>query len=264
MTDCNPAPSPCQANMIWSKSDCPDAPESEQACTQYRALIALANFISNWTRPDITYTVNKLCKFMSNPGKVHWQALKHLLRYLKGTREFGLTYEFSPSLVLGLHGYTDASYADCPDSSKSTIGYIFFYGNAPLSWYSKLHSFVTTSTNHSEYAALAQGAKEAQWYVYLFQQLEPQAVHTPVPLFVDNSGVISLLQNPVDHAANKHIRISCHYSRELMEEKTIAPQRVSSEANLADAFTKPLPIPAFKNVLPKYVRAPQQPTAIER
>ena len=193
---------------------------------------------------------------MSNPGSVHWQALKHLLRYLKGTRDVGLVYDFSIPCTLGLHGFTDASYADCPDTSKSTIGYVFYYGNAILSWYSKLHSFVTTSTNHAEYAALAQGAKEAQWFVFLFQQLDSKSQHTPVPIFVDNSGVISLLQNPVDHASNKHIRISCHYSRELTEEKVIAPQRVSSEENLADVFTKALPINTFRAIAPRLVLIP--------
>jgi hypothetical protein len=71
---------------------------------------------------------------------------------------------------------------------------------------------------------------------------------------VDNSGVISLIQNPVDHAANKHIRLSCHYTRELTEEKVIAPQRVPSEKNLADMLTKPFGVTAFKAVLRHYVQ----------
>jgi hypothetical protein len=65
---------------------------------------------------------------------------------------------------------------------------------------------LTTSTNHSEYAALGLGAKEAQWLVYLFEQLDPHDKHhQPVPIFVDNAGVVSLVLNPVDHQANKHI-----------------------------------------------------------
>jgi histone deacetylase 1/2 len=183
--DCNPAPTPCQAGAVFSKQDCPKIPDA-QDCTEYRKLIALANFV-------MSGRVNKLCKYMSNPGPVHWQALKHLLRYLKGSARSGLFYNFGqPSPVPGLHGFTDASYADCPDTSKSTIGYVFFYDGAILSWYSKLHIFVTTCTNHSEYAALAHGAKEAQWMVYLFNEVEPHAKHTPVPVFVDNSGVISM------------------------------------------------------------------------
>jgi len=130
--------------------------------------------------------------------------------------------------VTGLHGYTDASYADCPDSSKSTLGYVFYYGNAIISWYSKLHSFVTTSTNHSEYAALALGAKEAKWLGDLLREIDPLPAkpHLPVPIFGDSSGVIALVFNPVDHQANKHID---HHARELTKEGTIDPQRVASE-----------------------------------
>ena len=193
MMDCNPVITPCVPGMVWTNRDCPSTDEASNS-TQYRGLVALANFIANWTRPDITYTVNKLCKYMAKPGAVHWQALKHLLRYLKGSEHVGLYFNFDTP-VAGLHGYTDASHAD---TGKSTMGYIFFYGRAALSWYSKLHTYVTTCTNHSEYAALALGAKEAQWMVYLFNELEPLCTHAPVPLFVDNSGVIAL----VDHQAD--------------------------------------------------------------
>jgi hypothetical protein len=120
---------------------------------------------------------------------------------------------------------------------------VFFYGAAILSWFSKLHS------------ALAAGAKEAQWMVYLFSELESATKHTPVPLFVDNSGIVSMVFNPVDHQSNKHIRISCHYARELADHKVIAPQRVATDKNLADIFTKALGGVNFKALVGHYVRA---------
>src|SRR6478672_859582 len=104
----------------------------------------------------------------------------------------------------------------------------------------------------SSYAALASGAKEAQWLVYLFEELERQVKHTPVPIFVDNSGV--LVFNPVDHQSNKHIRLSCHYARELTELKVIAPQRVATANNLADFFTKSLGSPQFKSMIVSFVK----------
>jgi hypothetical protein len=94
--------------MVWTKKDSPVKQEAADVCTQYRALVALANFIANWTRPDITFVVNKLCKFMANPGPAHWQALKHLLRYLQGTKRQGLSYNFAECKIPGLHGFTDA------------------------------------------------------------------------------------------------------------------------------------------------------------
>jgi hypothetical protein len=90
--------------------------------------------------------------------------------------------------------------------------------------------------------------------VYLFEQLEQKVKHTPVPLFVDNSGVISLVFNPVDHQSNKHIRTSCHFARELTDLQVIAPQRVATEKNLADIFTKPLGGVAFRAMVGNLVR----------
>jgi hypothetical protein len=251
MSDCNPTPVPCQAGTTFSKKDCPDPPSAKS--TEYSSLIALANFLACWTRPDnvIAFVVNKLCKFMANPGDVHWQALKNLLRYLRGTKSKGLCFNFGTSgNVKGVHGYSDSSHADCPDTSRSTLAYVFYYSGAVLSWYSKLHTFVTTCTNHSEYAALFLAAKEAQWLVYLFEELETGQALTPIPIFVDSSGVVSLVFNPVDHQSNKHVRIACHYARELAEEKIIAPQRIPAEHNMADIFTKPLAALLFKQLLP--------------
>ena len=106
--------------------------------------------------------------------------------------------------MTGIHGYTDASYADCPDTARSTVAYVFFFSGAIVSWFSKLHTLVTTSTNHSEYVAFALGAKEAQWMIYLFSELESEVKHEPVPLYVDNSGVISLFTHIFNDLSRQH------------------------------------------------------------
>ena len=121
---------------MFSKKDCPTTPSPRT--TEYASLIALANYLACWTRPDIAFVVNKLCKFMSNPGDAHFQVLKHLLRYLKGTKHKGLNFDFShPSAsVAGLHGFSDSSHADCPDTMHSTLAYVFRLDDAVLSWFS--------------------------------------------------------------------------------------------------------------------------------
>ena len=256
MQDCNPAQTPCPAGTVFSKKDCPTTPSPRT--TEYASLIALANYLACWTRPDIAFVVNKLCKFMSNPGDAHFQVLKHLLRYLKGTKHKGLNFDFShPSAsVAGLHGFSDSSHADCPDTMHSTLAYVFRLDDAVLSWFSKLHTFVTSCTNHSEYAALFAAAKEAQWLVYLFQDFKLAGDLTPIPIYVDSSGVVSMVFNPVDHQSNKHVKIEYHYSRELTAQRVITPQRLPSAENVADAFTKPLAAPAFLAVVPKLVNNP--------
>ena len=264
LSNCNSAATPCVSGAVFTKADSPPVADKNDTTTDFRSLIAMANFISCWTRPDITFTVNKLCKFMSNPGETHWHMLKHLLRYLAGTRSNGITFNFSDVAkpdFCDVYGYSDSSFADCPDTSRSTLAYVFFFAGAILSWYSKLNTYVTTCTNHSEYNALALAAKEAEWLVLLFSQLLPNTPHTPVPILVDNSGVVSMVYNPVDHQSNKHVKIGCHYSRELTEGKIIIPQRVSSERNIADLFTKPLGVQPF-NKLASLVVAPK-PTHCE-
>ena len=252
MQDCNAAPTPCPAGTVFTNADCPATPSPRT--TEYASLVALANYLACWTRPDIAFVVNKLCKFMSKPGDAHFRILKHLLRYLKGSKQKGLLFDFSsPASVFGLHGFSDSSHADCPDTLHSTVAYIFRLDNAVLSWFSKLHSFATTCTNHSEYAALFNAAKEAQWLVYLFQEFKLAGQLTPIPIYVDSSGVVSMVFNPVDHQSNKHVKIEHHYSRELTALRVITPQRLPSAENVADAFTKPLATPAFLAVVPKLV-----------
>lgn len=255
MTGCNPASSPCPPGFVFSKKDCPQAATDNSTTSEFRSLIALANFISCWTRPDITFTVNKLCKYMSNPGAKHWGVLKQLIRYLNGTRLTGLHYDFGSGQLHSLRGFTDSSFADCVDSGRSTIAYSFFLGPAIISWYSKLNSYVTTCTNHSEYTALAHGAKECEWLVTLFKQLDGGYSHTPVPIFVDNSGTVAMVFNPVDHKSNKHVKIACHYTRELVADKILAPIRIPTADNIADIFTKPLGSTVFAKLSSTIVSA---------
>jgi hypothetical protein len=185
---------------------------------------------------------------MGNPGEVHWRGLKHLLRFMKGTMNWSLKFGMEEGSDGSLIGFSDSSFGDCVDTGRSTLAYVFTLGGAIISWYSKLNTFVTLSTNHSEYSALALAAREAEWLIMLFSDLDPGKTLTPVPILVDNSGVVSLVFNPVHHKANKNLRLSCHYARELTEARKILPKKVSTENNLADLFTKPLPLAAFSKL----------------
>jgi len=263
MLNCNAAKTPSPSGAIFSVADCPNDPATNKTTTEYRSLIALLNFISCWTRPDITFTVNKLCKFMSNPGESHWKQLKYLIRYMAGTQDWGLLYDMSVHEGPILRAFSDSSFGDCPDTGRSTLAHIFTYHGAIMSWYSKLNGFVTTCTNHSEYAALSLAAREAEWMITLFNDIEPLVVTTPLPIHVDNSGVVSLVFNPVAHQSNKHVKLSCHYARELTAAKLILPCKVSSQENLADLFTKPLPLAPFKKLASQIVHASNSTVVIQ-
>ena len=247
MVHCNPAPTPCVAGTVWTKLDCPEVPESVHSdMPNFRGLIALALFISVWTRGDVSYTVNKLCKFMSNPSDKHVAALKRLLRYFAGTKDHGLVYTRANAPTahspLGLHGTTDSSHMDCVDTSRSTIAFVFFLDECAISWYSKVHGYVTTCSNHSEYAALFVGSKEAFYLIGWLRPLQDflKLQLEPAPIYLDNDGAKALSQDPVGRFKNKHVRMAHHFTQELVAAGTIKTVEISTNDNCSDVLTKAL------------------------
>jgi hypothetical protein len=185
---------------------------------------------------------------MQNPGHDHIVALKRLLRYVKGTRDYGLRDDFSPSVKgtkTGIYGYYDAAHADCPDTYRSTMAHLFFFFGSPLSWQTKLHSFVTTSTNHSEYCAAAKAAREAKWWETTMTAIGFGRFVGPIDLFSDSKGAIAMTYNPVQRAASKHVDLADHYAREQQERGTITISHVGTKDMRADILTKPLPLVDF-------------------
>jgi hypothetical protein len=258
MVNCNPALTPCVAGFVWTKQDCPKVPlAAHPDMPNYRGLAALANFIARWTRGEASFTVHNCCKYMSNPGDKHVAALKRLLRYFAGTKDHGLVYTRSvkatPISPLGLHGATDSSHMDCVDSSRSTVAFVFFLDECAVSWYSKLHGYVTTCSNHSEYAALFVGSKEAFYLVSWLKPLQEvlQLQLEPAPIYLDNDGAKALSQDPVGTFKNKHVRMAHHFTQELVTSGVIKTLHIATGDNCADVLTKSLgpttfPLHAFR------------------
>ena len=174
------------------------------------------------------------------------RALKKGLRYLRGRTDLGLVYDFrkQPSRT-GLYGFFDASHADDVDTRKSTIAYVFFFSGCAISWKSKLHSFITTSTNHSELVAAAMASREAKFLWKFFGALNipiegGKADSGTIDLFADSMGVVSLSRNSILTSATKHMEIADFYVRELVARGIITVAHVPTEFMLADVLTKPL------------------------
>ena len=121
------------------------------------------------TRPDIAFAVGVVSRFMSDPGKKHWETVKGILRYLSGTKDMCICFGKSNSGVLG---YTDLDYAGNSDNRRSTTGYIFtLYGGA-ISWMSRLQKCVALSTTKVEsVVAATEACKEAIWLICLVGDL---------------------------------------------------------------------------------------------
>jgi hypothetical protein len=112
-----------------------------------------------FTRPDITYAIQQVCLHMHDPQELHLTVMKRILRYLRGTLDFGLLLRLSSTTELRV--YTDADWASCPNTRQSTSGYVMFLGDSLVSWSSKRQSVVSRSSAEAEYRAVANGVAEA-------------------------------------------------------------------------------------------------------
>ncbi len=249
MANCNPAPTPMVAHIKLTKADCPDNKRGAvmtDAQKEYRSTIASCIWLVTWTRPDLAFPVSRACRYMHNPGEAHMTALKRILRYLKGTCTHGLLYDFSkPMSGPGIQGYYDAAHADCPDTMRSTCAYVFFQDDCPISWHTKLHSCVTTSTDHSETAGAAKAGREVANLTKKAEFLGLNTMVRPIKCYSDSKGSIAMCYNPISRSASKHIAISDYYARELVESGEMLIIYCKTDVMIADALTKPLGPIAF-------------------
>ena len=158
------------------------------------------------TRPDIAYTVGVLSKFCANPDECHLTAARRVLRYLKGTINYGIKYEKSGNA--SLTGYSDASLADYLDDRRSTSWNVFLLANGPVSWFSKKQATVSKSTAESEYVALSQAAQETVWLRRLLEEIRMGLTQNPTHIHEDNQGAIAIARNPLSHARTERYTLS--------------------------------------------------------
>ena len=149
--------------------------------------------------------MNFLSCFSSRPQVLHMDVVKHLLRYLKGTIDFGLLYRRGEDSTLT--GSLDSDWAGDKDDQKSTSGYLFLLGSTPITWRSQKQPCIALSSTEAEYIALSSCAKEGIWLHRLLSQLRILDSIQPTKILCDNQGAISLSENPVFHARTKHIQV---------------------------------------------------------
>jgi hypothetical protein len=143
---------------------------------------------------------------MHDPRKLHLAALKRILRYLQGTLSLGLTMRRSSPTELVV--YTDADWAGCPDTRRSTSGYAVFLGDNLVSWSSKHQHTVAQSSAEAEYRAVANGVAEATWLCQLLHELCHPPRRTTL-VYCDNISAVYLSSNPVQHQRTKHVSPLC-------------------------------------------------------
>ena len=243
--DANPVRTPLPPNTRLTKRDLPQSEEEGRRAAKqpFRQLVGVLMYLAISTRPDIMLAVSLLSRFNSAHGDTHWKAAIHVVRYLKGTRDYEL--ELGGDEGSHLVGYTDSDYANCPDTRRSISGYCFSLGSGLISWMSKKQSTTATSSTEAEYMAAASATKEAVWIRNVLLNLD-HGQHNPTPIFIDNRGARILTEDPSFHQRAKHIEVQHHYSRECYERGIVVFIDIPTKDNLADMFTKALPAPSFE------------------
>jgi hypothetical protein len=245
MSDCKAVATPLPPGAIPLLKACSD----EQPLTQeeaaridkipYRKAIGILLYLSTTSRPDIAYAVSQLSRFVDSPRIRHYTSLKHLLRYLKGTKDFGLVLGGKGDFVLG--GYSDSDWASNQEDRRSMGGYCFTTGptDGVVAWASKGQHSVALSSLEAEYMALSDAARTAIWLRYLFEELNLPSSQSPTQIQCDNQAAIFTSSNPSTSPKTKHIAIRYHFIRErILETKELSVQYVQSSQQLADIFTK--------------------------
>ena len=200
----------------------------------FREILGSLNFLSSNSRPDITFAVSWLSRYLDKVTQSKWTAAKNLLRYLAHTIDLGIMYRSDAPDVFEF--YSDADYAADPLSRKSVSGSVTCSGGSPVSWHSRKQSSTSLSSTESELIAACETAKGV---VYLKKFLSELGIEIVPEIRIDNLSTIRLVKDKQFHRRTKHIEVRYFYIREQVEEGNLTVAFVPTSQQLADLFTKP-------------------------
>ncbi|GJV68296.1 retrovirus-related pol polyprotein from transposon TNT 1-94 [Tanacetum coccineum] len=200
--------------------------------TRFRGMVGSLMYLTA-SRPDLVFAVCMCARYQAKPTKKHFEAIKRVFRYLKGTINMGLWYP--KDNAMSLTAYADADHAGCQDSRRSTSGSAQFLGDRLVSWSSKKQRSTAISTTEAEYIAMSGCCAQILW---MRSQLKDYGFDfNKIPLYCDNKSAIALYCNNVQHSRSKLIDIRNHFTREQVENRVVELYFVETNYQLADILT---------------------------
>jgi hypothetical protein len=241
MVECTTVQVPMEPRLKLSKT----SSNPPVDVTFYRSIVGSLRYLVH-SRPDIVFAVGYVSRFMEKPTTEHLSTVKHLLRYIAGTKNYGCVLRSSGE-KLELVGYSDADMAGDLDDRKSTTGCLFFLNGCPVTWQSVKQHSIALSSGEAEYMAATAAACQAAWLRRLLGELLNQQEET-VKLFIDNQSALQLIKKPVFHERTKHIDLRFHFIRECVEDGKVAVEHIGTTNQLADILTKSLGRTQFQDL----------------
>lgn len=207
----------------------------------YREAVGSLIYLTTCTRPDLSFVVSRLSQYLAKPTEEQWVTVKHVLRYLKGTTDKGLTFRRNTTENLGIQAYSDADWAADTSDHRSTTGYCVSLSenSALVSWKTRKQPAVALSTCEAEYMALASTIQECLYLKELLRDMDSYK-YTQTVIHEDNQGTIALARNPVKRKRCKHIDIKYHFIRSTVNEGKVILTYCSTDEMVADVMTKPV------------------------
>ncbi|XP_034708988.1 secreted RxLR effector protein 161-like [Vitis riparia] len=212
--------------------------------TFYKKIVGSIMYLTA-TRLDVMFVVSLISRFMDCPIELHLQSTKRILRYLKGTIDFGVFYKKGGNEELIAYTYSD--YVGDLDDRKNTLGYVFMLSSGAMSWSSKRQPMVSLSTTEAEFIVATSCACQAIWLRRILEGLS-HAQHDSTTVYCDNSSVIKLSNNLVMHGRCKHIDVRFHFLRELTKDGIVEMVHCHTHEQVADIMTRPLKLDAFLKI----------------
>jgi hypothetical protein len=248
MKNCSASVAPIIKGDKFSNDQCPrNALEQEQMENiPYAFAIDSLLYAQVCTRPDIAMSVGMLSRYQSNPGIEHWKAAKKVMRYLQGTKDYGLTFRHTDHLEVV--GYSDSDFTGCVDSRKSISGYIFLLAGGAISWRSNKQTIVATSTMEAKFIECYEATTQALWLRNFVGGLKiVNSIARPIKIFCDNRVAIFFSKNNKSGSRSKYIDIKYFRVRGNIKRNEVLVEHISTELMIADPMTKGLSVKLFKS-----------------
>jgi hypothetical protein len=239
MTDCKPVSTPIAPKSCLSKSMSPETEEERKQMLSipYRGAVGSLMYVAVSTRPDISKAVSNVSRFLDTPGLQHWQAVKRIFRYLKGTRDIKLV--LGGTAPLQLNAYSDADWGGDIDTRRSTTGFVVLLGTSLICWKSRLQTVVSLSTVEAEYYAITDATRDLLYMLPIAHDMQlPQ--NLPLIVNEDNQGCQAVAEKAINNQRSKHIDIKYHWIKERINDGIIKIKYCPTDRMIADILTKGL------------------------
>lgn len=231
MKDCNTVSTPEVVGNTYN-----EWPLIEEG-TPFKELAGALLYLATCTRPDISHAVSAATR-TGNPSESHWNGLKRILRYLKGTKDLGICFRWEKSNEL--IGYSDADYANEVDTRRSNTGLCIYYGGGPIVWRCQKQPIITLSTCEAEYVAGCELVKELLPIRQQLVELDQIQEDKPTVVYIDNLSTVRIATNEAGQSRTKHIDIRQKWLTEQVQKKKIEVRHIKGDDQIADILTKPL------------------------